>query len=128
MAREVRLIFWLSAIVAIVSLLGCQSHRLRSPSQFAGGDSKSGKNKISYYGCPACHEIAGIQTATGRVGPSLIHISQQTYLAGELPNTPQNMALWIQKPRDIEAHTAMPNMAVSDQDARDITAYLYTTN
>src|SRR5712675_47221 len=115
-------------ILGIGSSLGCQNYRLATPSEFAGGDSKVGRDKISYYGCPACHEIAGIQTATSRVGPSLIHISRQTYIAGELPNTPQNMALWIQNPRDVEPHTAMPNMSVSDQDARDITAYLYTKN
>jgi cytochrome c1 len=33
---------------------------------------------------------------------------------------------WIQKPREVSPHTDMPNMNVSDQDARDIVAYLYT--
>jgi cytochrome c2 len=117
-----------SIAFAFIPSVGCQSQHLATPTQFAGGDSRAGRDKITYYGCPACHEISGIRTATGRVGPSLVHISRQTYLAGELPNTPQNMALWIQKPRDVEPHTAMPDMAVSDQDARDITAYLYKEN
>jgi cytochrome c2 len=123
-----KLAIGLSIVLAIASLLGCQREKLTTAAEFAGGNPGAGRDKISYYGCPACHEIAGIQTATARVGPSLAHISRQTYIAGELPNTPQNMALWIQKPREVEPHTAMPNMNISDQDARDITAYLYTNN
>jgi cytochrome c len=111
-----------------IMFIGCQRSNNQKTREFAGGDAGAGRNKITYYGCPACHEISGIQTARGRVGPSLIHISLQTYLAGELVNTPQNMALWIQKPREIEPGTAMPNMNIPDQDARDITAYLYTQN
>jgi cytochrome c2 len=60
------------------------------------------------------------------VGPSLNDIAGQTYLAGELVNTPSNMELWIQKPTQVEPHTTMPDMGVSDEDARDITAYLYS--
>jgi cytochrome c1 len=36
------------------------------------------------------------------------------------------MMRWIQHPQGIEPGTAMPNMNVSDSDARDITAFLYT--
>jgi cytochrome c2 len=111
-----------------ILFISCRKNDTQRPWEFAGGDARAGRNKIAYYGCPACHEISGIQTARGRVGPSLIHVSLQTYLAGELVNTPQNMALWIQKPREIEPGTAMPNMNIPDQDARDITAYLYTQN
>lgn len=44
---------------------------------------------------------------------------------GEL-STPQNMMRWIEKPRNVELHTAMPDMGVTDNDACDITAYLFT--
>jgi cytochrome c2 len=111
-----------------IIFISCRKNDTQSAGNFAGGNARAGRNKITYYGCPACHEISGIQTARGRVGPSLVHISLQTYLAGQLVNTPQNMALWIQKPREIEPGTAMPNMNIPDQDARDITAYLYTQN
>jgi cytochrome c len=32
---------------------------------------------------------------------------------------------WIQHPQKIEPGTAMPEMQVTEQDARDIVAYLY---
>ena len=48
------------------------------------------------------------------------------FIAGELPNTPPNLMRWIQHPRQVEAHTVMPEMGVTEQDSRDIVAYLYT--
>jgi cytochrome c1 len=36
------------------------------------------------------------------------------------------MVRWIQHPREIERGTAMPEMGVTESDARDIAAYLYT--
>jgi cytochrome c2 len=60
------------------------------------------------------------------VGPSLDGIADGSYLAGELSNTPANMMHWIQHPRQVEPHTIMPEMNVSEDDSRDIAAYLYT--
>ncbi|HSS99806.1 MAG TPA: c-type cytochrome [Terriglobales bacterium] len=128
MASRVKQVLVGIVILAAGLAVGCRDWKSSTPELVAGGDANTGKEKISYYGCPACHEIAGIRTAIGRVGPTLNHISRQSYLAGQLANTPQNMALWIQRPRNIQPHTAMPNMGVSDQDARDITAYLYSEN
>ena len=48
------------------------------------------------------------------------------YLAGRVPNTPDNITKWIQHPHAIDDKTAMPETGVTDQDARDIAAYLYT--
>jgi cytochrome c1 len=47
-------------------------------------------------------------------------------VAGELPNTPQNLVRWLENPPVIEPGTAMPNLGLSEQQARDIAAYLYT--
>lgn len=51
---------------------------------------------------------------------------EPTYLAGRVTNTPADMIRWIQHPQKIEPGTAMPEMGVTDSDARDIAAYLYT--
>ena len=91
-----------------------------------GGDPDRGSVVIGRYGCGACHQIPGIRGATGTVGPPLAGIATRGYLAGQLANSPDNMRLWIQQPQHVEKGTAMPNMGVTDQDARDITAYLYT--
>jgi len=97
-----------------------QAHRL------TGGDPDRGEAAIGKYGCGACHEIPGIPGARGRVGPSLKGISGRVVLAGEISNTPPNMIYWIQHPQLVEPGTDMPEMGMSDQEARDIAAYLYT--
>jgi cytochrome c2 len=98
----------------------------RAATLTSGGDARSGKKEIRKYGCNACHEISGVAGVRGLVGPSLDRIGERYYIAGEIPNTPSNLMLWIQHPRQVEPHTAMPEMGVTEQDSRDIAAYLYT--
>ncbi|HVI77315.1 MAG TPA: c-type cytochrome [Candidatus Acidoferrum sp.] len=91
-----------------------------------GGNARVGRTTIRKYGCYACHEIQGVPGAQGLIGPPLNGVSQRYYIAGEIANTPDNLMLWIQHPHQIEPHTAMPEMGVTEQDSRDIAAYLYT--
>jgi cytochrome c1 len=51
---------------------------------------------------------------------------RRTFIAGEVPNTPDQLVRWLLDPKAIEAGTAMPNLGLSKQDARHIAAYLYT--
>jgi cytochrome c2 len=92
----------------------------------AGGNAPHGKKVIEQVGCGACHEIPGIYTARGVVGPPLLFWSRRTIIAGELPNTPDNLVRWLKDPKAIEPGTAMPDLGLSDQQARDVAAYLYT--
>lgn len=69
---------------------------------------------------------AAILVAVGAVGPPLPGVGRRTCVAGEVPNTPRFMVRWIENPQAIEPGTAMPNLGVSDAQARDIAAYLYT--
>lgn len=91
-----------------------------------GGDARLGRTEIRKYGCNTCHEISGVPGARGLIGPRLDGIGQRYYIAGELPNTPGNLMLWIEHPRQVEPLTAMPEMGVNEQESRDIAAYLYT--
>jgi cytochrome c len=91
-----------------------------------GGNARLGRDTIRKYGCYACHSIDGVPGARGLVGPPLDGIGNREFIAGELPNTPNNLMRWIQHPRQVEPHTAMPEMGVTEQDSRDIAAYLYT--
>jgi cytochrome c len=94
--------------------------------RMTGGNPDLGPNLIRKYGCSSCHVIPGIEGARGMIGPPLNGIASRTYLGGQLPNTPQNMMRWIKDPQSIARGTAMPNMGVSDPEARHIAAYLYT--
>jgi putative membrane protein len=91
-----------------------------------GGDARSGRAAIRKYGCYTCHTIDGVPGAHGLVGPPLNGIGQRYVIAGELPNTPENMMHWIQHPHTVNPRTVMPEMNVSEEDSRNIAAYLYT--
>jgi cytochrome c2 len=90
-----------------------------------GGDQRRGEQAILKYGCHACHVIPDIRQATGRVGPKLEDIRDQIYIGGVVTNHPANMIQWIRAPRNFSPETAMPDLGVTEQDARDIAAYLY---
>jgi cytochrome c2 len=90
-----------------------------------GGDSKQGRRAIVGYGCSSCHVVSGVRKATGRVGPKLEEINQQIYIGGVLPNTPDNLILWILDPKRFSPETAMPDLDVPEQDARHIASHLY---
>lgn len=92
-----------------------------------GGDPQQGKQAVIRYGCGSCHTIAGVPGARGLVGPPLTGIGERAYVAGMLANTPDNMVRWIMNPQAIVPGNAMPNLDISEADARDIVAYLYTT-
>jgi cytochrome c1 len=98
----------------------------RSSTPVAGGDPERGKAQIVLLGCGSCHVIPGIGQASGMVGPPLTHFAGRSYIAGEAPNTEPYLIQWIMSPQSIEPGTAMPNLGVTQQQARDIAAYLYT--
>lgn len=112
---------------ALAAAGACQQVELERKAQaMTGGSPRRGKAVIARYGCGSCHTIPGVEGASALVGPNLDQVASRMYLAGVLPNTPANMIRWIQHPRDVDPLTAMPNLGVADQEARDIAAYLYT--
>ena len=121
----------LALMLALVgSLVGCNSGGPsaieRKAAEMTGGEPSRGKGIIRRYGCSTCHAIPGVEGARGQVGPSLEGIASRAYLAGKLPNTPANMLKWIREPQEVQPGTAMPELGVTEQDGKDIAAYLYT--
>lgn len=122
-----RLIFAVIALGLLTVLAGCTGGRTVFAYTIpAGGDLQRGRALIENYGCGSCHSIPGIRDAAGLVGPPLLLFGRRTYIAGELPNTPENLVKWLQDPKSVEPGTAMPDLGLSAQQARDIAAYLYT--
>ncbi|MFN2476972.1 MAG: cytochrome c family protein [Chthoniobacterales bacterium] len=89
-----------------------------------GGNPQHGKQAIQKYGCIGCHTIDGI-SSEALVGPPLTRMAGRSYLAGNMQNNAANLVHFIQHPREVHNDTAMPEMGVTESDARDITAYLY---
>jgi cytochrome c oxidase subunit 2 len=76
--------------------------------------------------CVNCHTIKGT-SAQGKFGPDLTHfMSRETLAAGVIPNTPDNLRLWVRDPQKIKVGCLMPNMQLTDQEVNHITAYLQT--
>lgn len=114
-------------VVAAVVLAACgQGQQLTPPGHQLAGDPELGRSALVDYGCIACHTVPGVPGNHGQVGPPLAGFAQRRVIAGRLPNTPANLAAWVQNPQDVDPGNAMPDMGVSAADAEHITAYLYT--
>ena len=65
-------------------------------------------------------------SAQHHVGPPLDGMGKRAVIAGVLPNSRENMVRFLLQPRQIDPDTAMPALGLSEQDARDIAAFLAT--
>ena len=112
-------------IVGNLLFLGLHRYPTEPRLYVNGGDKQRGRNAIVRYGCEGCHVIPGVGNAKGRVGPRLEDLKMQSFIAGKLVNSPENLVNWIKHPQEISPNTAMPDLNVTEQDARDIAEYLY---
>jgi cytochrome c1 len=123
-----------SAIAGAALLAGviCSACRGNNPEEGVwytvdtGGSAEHGRTVIESRNCGACHTIPGVRAARGLVASPLSWYSRRTFIAGEVPNTPDNLVRWVREPQAIEPRTAMPAQGLSEQEARDVAAYLYT--
>ena len=120
-----RILPTLALLVCTLAFAGCDESP-KKVSEFTGGNATDGKVAINHYGCASCHTIPGIRGANGLVGPPLNQIASRVYIGGVLTNTPDNMLRWLRDPPAVDPKTAMPNVHLSESDARDVAAYLYT--
>jgi cytochrome c2 len=90
-----------------------------------GGDPVAGRAALIAYNCMTCHAIPGIRGPESYVGPPLTAWAKREYIAGTLPNTPEQLIAWIVNPQAIEPGTVMPTLGVTPEEARDMAAYLY---
>jgi mono/diheme cytochrome c family protein len=88
------------------------------------GNAAHGKVALEQYACASCHIIPGVVAPPGRIGPTLAAMGDRSIVAGLLANAPEGMVAWIRHPQKVSPGTAMPDMDVSEQDARDMAAYL----
>jgi cytochrome c len=109
----------------VVVLTACGS--LGGSERSAGAAAaERGRVAMKAWGCGSCHVIPGVRGANGMVGPSLERFAQRAYIAGRLPNQPDNLERWIEDPQGVDSLTAMPDLDVVPTIAADMAAYLYT--
>ncbi|MER8522838.1 MULTISPECIES: cytochrome c [unclassified Mesorhizobium] len=118
----------LVAALAGISLYFEQSRRVEQKADNAtGGVSARAIPIMMANGCAGCHTITGVPGAQGLVGPRLdASLPTRVYVGGVLRNRPENLIRWIRGAREINPHTAMPSTRISEQEARDVAAYLYS--
>lgn len=108
-----------------VILTACGIMKSQTGSTDTRVDPQRGKTLLAWYGCESCHEIPASRLI-GRVGPPLRGVARRSHLAGRMPNTPENMMHWIRHPHQVDRLTVMPDMRVTEQDAHDMAAFLYS--
>jgi cytochrome c2 len=57
-------------------------------------------------------------------GPPLAHFARRAFIAGMLPNSPDNLAYWLRFPQKVVPGNAMPDSGLNGSEARDAAAYL----
>ena len=97
-----------------------------TPTTSLATDPQRGRQALHQYACNSCHIIPGVTSSSPHVGPPLEGFASRQLIAGQLANTPENRELWILKTQEVKPGTAMPQLQVAPQDARDIAAFLGT--
>ena len=113
-----------AAGLCLALLAGCGDRE--APKQVNGGDPLQGQRLMAQYQCTACHAVPEVPGAAGNAGPPLELFGRRSYIAGGIPNTPPNLARWLDNPQAVKPGTAMPDLGVSPAEARHMAAYLLT--
>jgi cytochrome c2 len=113
-----------AALALVFVLAGCS--QADAPVQLSGGQPDRGRHTIERLGCGVCHVIPGVRGPHGVVGPSLAQFAGRIYLAGSLPNQPSVLVQFVRDAPSLVTNTAMPELPLDEQEARDVAAYLYT--
>ena len=117
----------LTFAASMLAAAGCaRNPTVAAAEELTGGRATEGRHLIYSYGCGSCHIIPGVNEATGTVGPPLRGFADRNYIAGLLVNTPPNLFRWIKEPQKVDPRTAMPSLGVTENQAHDMGAYLYT--
>jgi cytochrome c2 len=114
------------AILLTLATAACDEAGPPAHRRVAGGDAAAGRQLVAEFGCASCHVVPGRRGPRGHVGPSLAGFGARGYIAGILPNTPDNLVRWLRDPPAVAPLTAMPELGLDERQARDIAAFLAT--
>ena len=96
-----------------------------APRAIAGADPGRGRQVIEQVACGACHVIPGVSWPQGRVGPGLEGFADRALIGGRFPNEPNVLVAWVRNAPALAPETGMPPIPMTEQEARDVAAYLY---
>ena len=114
-------------LVALLALsCACADEGRKDLVRMTGGDPRRASAAFRKYACHGCHVIPGVPGAHATVGPPLAGIAGRSYLAGRVPHSLDSLITWIRHPKQVDPRTVMPEMGVTEEEARDMAAYLYS--
>jgi cytochrome c1 len=108
------------ALVERTRTLACEP-ATRPPQPYSA---QNAKIMLRQYACHACHRIEGVTGPESYAGPALTDWSRRKHIAGEVPNTYENLVRWIREPQAVSPQTLVPDPGVSDDHARQMATYL----
>lgn len=94
-----------------------------APAEPADPLAQRGRELFAQRACVGCHTVRGV--SGGTLGPDLTHVgSRRTIASGILPNTPENLVRWIERPDGVKPGALMPDLGLRGEDSRAVAAYL----
>jgi cytochrome c oxidase subunit II len=103
-----------------------QRHQLAVAPRPIEAPARRGAATFESMTCVKCHAIGG-RGDNARVAPDLTHLASRTTLgAGVIPNTPADLAHWLQDPQGIKEGCHMPDAQLTDAQVADLVAYFET--
>jgi cytochrome c len=118
--------FIIASATAIAMMWNSQRQSETVARAMTGGDLARAPATIRRYGCAGCHTIPGIPGGDGQVGGPLSDIKRHVYVGGVVTNSPDNLVRWIVSPQTFSPRSAMPATGISEAEARDVAAWLYS--
>ncbi|MEH6699396.1 MAG: c-type cytochrome [Brevundimonas sp.] len=113
------------SLVVLASLSACGTD-VAEQHPMPAGSPEAGLEVIRATGCAACHVVPGVEWPMGRTGPSLEGFAARPLIAGSLSNDPDTLTAFVRNAPALSPESAMPPMPLTDTQARDVAAYLYT--
>lgn len=113
-----------NGVIAALLVAGCDQGAVVGAE--TAGNAERGRGVLEQFECGACHRIPGVRGPQGQVGPSLEHFAQRAYVAGRFENSPDVVARWVLDPPAMKPATAMPDLGLTEAEARDVAAYLHS--
>lgn len=115
-----------TSAIMLIGLAGCEQGEIPAEQRVIGADPAAGRAAISAVACGVCHVIPGIRGANGIVGPSLAGFGKRQLIGGVAPNQPAMLIRWVKDAPSIAPNTGMPELPLTEAQARNVAAYLFT--
>ncbi len=109
------------------------AHEAAGVPEIAGADLGKGRQLLETKGCGSCHVMTGVVALPSSNPPAMDGkaFERAFKLAPDLANArvrmpPSRLVAWLKDPAAVKPDSAMPKIALSDSEVRDIAGYLLT--